>query len=184
MPSLEVPADAVVPDRHPKAPAPGERMPPHHPGCLGCGDLPHGLRIETWAEDGLAVRSRFLVRPEHQGGPGLIHGGLLVAAFDESLGFLPPLVRRGAVTAHLETDFRRPIPVDTELWIRAELDGVAGRKCYGSASAHLGGLDGPVAGTARALFVWVDPQHFLRHGRAEDLEAAGASPEAVRAARA
>jgi acyl-coenzyme A thioesterase PaaI-like protein len=123
------------------------------------------------------------VTADMQGGPGLIHGGFLTAAFDECLGSVPALVTRACVTARLETDFRRPIPVGTTLWLRARLDGVSGRKYFVSAEARIDGEDGPLAGTARALFVQVGLEHFLRHSRPEDLEALGASPEQIRAAR-
>lgn len=183
--SIEVPADAVMPERHPRAPAPGERLPPHHPSCRGCADVPGSLRIVSWADDEpLSVRSRFEVGVDHQGAPGLLHGGLLVAVFDESLGATHTLVLRAAVTARLETDFRRPIPVDTTLWLRSRVDGVSGRKMYVTSTAHLDDVDGPVAAAARGLFVEVEAEHFLRHGRPEDLEAVGAPPEAIRAARA
>ena len=182
--SLEVPADAVMPERRPQAPAPGERFRPHNAACLGCGDVPGGLHVEAWAADeGLGVRCRLWARAEHQGGPGVLHGGIIMTALDECLGFVPPLVARSAVTARLETDFRSPVPIDRELWVLAHLEGTVGRKHFVAGVAHLDAPDGPVAAQARGLFVEVGAQHFLRHGRPEDLEALGASPDAVRAAR-
>lgn len=189
-PSLEVPDDAEHPARHPKAPGVGERTPPHTPQCLGCADLPHGLRMESWVagDDGgdqvVAVLSRFEVRADHQGGPGLLHGGLLATAFDDALGCVPTLVSRACVTARLEVDFRRPVPVGTVLWLHSRLDGQVGRKLYVSGTAHLDAPDGPLAGTARALFVKVGGEHFLRHSRPEELEALGVPAEQIQAARA
>lgn len=191
--SLDVPADATIPSRHPKAPDVGERTPPHNPSCRGCADVPGGLGIESWVDDdrgeggraghGVAVRARMFAREDMQGGPGLLHGGFLTAAFDESLGAVPALVTRACVTARLETDFRLPVPVGTTLWLRARLDGVLGRKHFVSGEARIDAEDGPLVGTARALFVQVGIEHFLRHSRPEDLEALGASPEQIRAAR-
>lgn len=112
-----------------------------------------------------------------------MHGGLLMAAFDESLGTAHTLVVHVAVTARMETDFRRPVPVGTTLWLHSRVDAVVGRKLFVSGSAHLDALDGPLAGTARALFLTVGAEHFLRHGRAEDLEAVGATRETIEAAR-
>jgi acyl-coenzyme A thioesterase PaaI-like protein len=191
--SLDVPEDATIPPRHPKAPGVGERIPLHNPACRGCADVRGGLRVESWVDDdhgadgepggGVAVRSRMMVTEVMQGAPGLIHGGYLTAAFDEALGSVPPLVARGCVTARLETDFRRPIPVGSTLWLRSRLDGAVGRKFFVSAEARVDAEDGPLAGTARALFVQVGMEHFLRHGRPEDLAALGASEEQIRAAR-
>ena len=182
-PLLEVPDDAVMPVRNEHAPAAGETFAPHSTHCLGCADVPGGLRVEAWAEEEMAIRARFRARPEHQGGPGVLHGGMLMTALDESFGFVPRLVTRAAVTARLEVDFRRPVPIDTEVWVLARLEGVAGRKIFVRGEARLGDPDGPVVSTAHGLFVKVGAEHFLRHGRAEDLEAAGAAPDAVQAAR-
>ncbi|WP_243742099.1 PaaI family thioesterase [Actinomycetospora succinea] len=183
--SIEPPADAEPPQRNPKAPAPGERTTSHFEGCRGCGDVPGSLRIRSWVgDDGISVVSRFDVLDEHQGAPGLLHGGMLMTAFDDALGTAYTQVSRSAVTARLETDFRRPVPVGTALWLRSRVDAVVGRKIYVSGDARLGDLDGEVAGTARALFLKVGVEHFLRHGRPEDLEALGASREVIEAARA
>lgn len=183
--SIDPPADAAAPQRNPKAPPPGERTTSHFEGCRGCGDVPGSLRIRSWvADDGISVVSRFDVLDEHQGAPGLLHGGMLMTAFDDSLGTAYTQVTRSAVTARLETDFRRPVPVGTTVWLRSRVDAVVGRKIFVSGDARLGGLDGEVAGTARALFLKVGVEHFLRHGRPEDLEALGASREVIEAARA
>ena len=182
--SIEPPADAPPVVAYPKAPGPGQRPRRHSPQCLGCADVEGGLRIASWVEDdGVSVRSRFDVRPEQQGGPGLLHGGLLMAAFDESLGTAHTLVVRVAVTGRMETDFRRPVPVGRTVWLRSRVDAVVGRKVYTSGTAYLDELDGTVVGTARALFLEVPTEHFLRHGRAEDLEAMGARRDVIEAAR-
>lgn len=183
--SIDPPEGADPPQRLPKAPTPGERTRGHYAGCRGCGDVPGSLRIASWVEDdGVSVRSRFDVLEDHQGAPGLLHGGLLMAAFDDALGTAYTQVVRSAVTARMETDFKRPVPVATTLWLRSRVDAVVGRKIYVSGTAYLGELDGEVAGAARALFLTVGREHFLRHGRPEDLEALGASREVIEAARA
>ncbi|MEJ2868441.1 PaaI family thioesterase [Actinomycetospora sp. OC33-EN08] len=186
-PSLELPADATLPERHPEAPAPGEPIPPHSAVCFGCADVPHGLRLEfRVAEDpagGAAVAARMVLRPDQQGAPGLLHGGLLTAAFDEVLGSVVALVTRPCVTARLETDFRRPMPIGSTLWLHARVDGRVGRKLYVTGTARLDAEDGPVVGTAKALFLKVGMEHFLRNSRPEDLEALGVSAEQIRAAR-
>jgi acyl-coenzyme A thioesterase PaaI-like protein len=172
-PSTEPPADAVQPVRHPQAPAPGERVLSHYPLCFGCGaDHPTGLHIMVTAGHGVTTNAEFTVTEHHQGAPGLAHGGVLAAAFDEALGSLNWLLRTPAVTARLETDFVRPVPVDSTLHIHAEVVGVAGRKIYTRAQGRLGAPDGPLAVTASALFLAVGLEHFSRNGRPSDVEAA------------
>jgi acyl-coenzyme A thioesterase PaaI-like protein len=120
--------------------------------------------------EGLSVFSQFVVTPDHQGAPGLAHGGLLACAFDEALGALNWLLQRPAVTARLECDFRRPVPVGSKLVIEATIAGQVGRKIYGRAQGHLGELTGPVAVAASSLYIQVPIEHFGTHGRSEDIE--------------
>ncbi|OHV37001.1 MULTISPECIES: PaaI family thioesterase [Pseudofrankia] len=176
----DLPAGAAVPARHPDAPAPGTVLPAHYAHCFGCGPAEeHGLHLTIVAGEGVELTATLEVTEHHQGAPGLAHGGLLASALDEILGMLGHLTRMSCVTARLETDFRRPVPVGTTLHLRSRADGVAGRKLYASAEGCLGAPDGPVAVRARALFVQVGLEHFAEHGRAEELEAIVRDPGLV-----
>ncbi|HQR80054.1 MAG TPA: PaaI family thioesterase [Actinomycetota bacterium] len=160
-----------MPERHPDAIAVGREIPHHYPMCYGCGQgHPAGLHMRVTAGH-LDVHAEFEVTDMHQGAPGLAHGGLLSTAFDEALGALNWLLLRPAVTARLETDFRRPVPVGSVLLIDAYITGQQGRKLYTRAVGRLG-EQGPVAVTASALFLQVPLEHFREHGRREDVEAA------------
>lgn len=168
------PTDAVIPSRHPDAIAVGGEIPAHYPMCYGCGQgHPAGLHMRVIAGE-LSVQATFEVTEMHQGAPGLAHGGLLSTAFDEALGALNWLLLRPAVTARLETDFRRPVPVGSVLHIDAHIAGQVGRKVYTRAVGRLG-EQGPVAVTASALFLQVPVEHFREHGRREDVDAAVAA---------
>lgn len=162
------PADAQMPQRHPNAVPAGEEIPNHYDRCYGCGVThPAGLHMRVVAGD-LSVHAEFEVTDMHQGAPGLAHGGLLGTAFDEALGALNWLLLVPAVTARLEVDFKRPVPVGSVLHIDARIVGQVGRKVYTRAVGRLGS-DGPVALTASALFVQVPLQHFVDNGRPEDI---------------
>lgn len=165
------PPEAQLPQRHPDAVAVGLEIPSHYDRCYGCGSKhPAGLHMRVIAGD-LSVHAVFDVTDVHQGAPGLAHGGLLSTAFDEALGALNWLLLVPAVTARLEVDFRRPVPVGSVLHIDARLTGILGRKVYTQAIGRLG-EDGPVALTASALFLQVPLEHFLENGRTQDVEAA------------
>ncbi|MFL6139965.1 MAG: PaaI family thioesterase [Frankiaceae bacterium] len=160
------PPDAEQPSRAPAAPPPGTALGPHYAHCVGCGDRhPTGLRLKVTAGDGVSIQARFTVTDDHQGAPGLAHGGLLSVAFDEAMGFVLVLLQRPAVTGRLETDYLRPVPVGTTLHIRAECVGVAGRKIYTRGEGRLGAPDGPAAVRSTGLFIAVPLSHFTRHGR-------------------
>lgn len=119
------------------------------------------MRMEG-ADEGLRVRGWFKVTEHHQGAPGLAHGGVISAAVDEGMGYLLWLVGSPAVTANLQVDFRRPVPVGSRLELDGRVDRVRGRKIWASME---GRVDGEVAVEARALYLKVDLEHFLPHAR-------------------
>jgi acyl-coenzyme A thioesterase PaaI-like protein len=135
------------------------------------------LHFTAVAGEGQQIFGKFLVTENHQGAPGLAHGGLLTLAFDEALGKLMWLLRAPGVTARLETDFILPVPIGTELHITAEITGVAGRKVYAKATGHLGSPEGPVAVTAASLFIIVPMSHFLENAPKEYIEHVKKHPE-------
>lgn len=168
-PGMELPPDAVLPQRAPNAPGEGTWLPMHFKFCMACGDqAPGGLRIRIRAMEGLAVRAQFTVLAVHQGAPGLIHGGLLSAAIDEAMGSLAYLLMTPAVTGRLEVDFRRPIPVGAAVVIDARVIAQHGRKVYTSADVSIEEESATVAvGRGAGLFVQVPLEHFTRHGTPE-----------------
>ena len=138
IPSTTAPEGALIPERHPKAPAVGSKIPSHFGHCFGCGELhPTGLHLVAYAGQGMDVAAEFIVTENHQGAPGLAHGGLLSLAFDEALGKLMWLLRAPAVTGRLETDFLKPVPVGSTLHITAQITGQEGRKVYTEAIGRL-----------------------------------------------
>ena len=176
--STIAPEGAIIPPRHPKAPAIGSRIPSHFGHCFGCGELhPTGLHLVANAGDGANLSAQFTVTKDHQGAPGLAHGGLLSLAFDEALGKLMWLIRAPAVTARLETDFLKPVPMGSTLHITARITGQVNRKVYTSAEGRLNAADGPLAVKASALFVVVSMDHFLNNAPKEYLEEISKIPE-------
>lgn len=168
--ATDPPPTAVLPARAAAAPAPGERIPSHYERCFGCGPVhPCGLHLEVTAGDRLDVHATFLVTEHHQGAPGLAHGGVLVTALDDTLGALNWMLAVPAVTARLDTSFRRPVPVGSVLHLHAEVVGVLGRMVYCRGEGRLGGHAGRVALTASAVFMQVPLEHFVANGRPEDV---------------
>jgi acyl-coenzyme A thioesterase PaaI-like protein len=176
--STTPPEGAIIPERHPESPATGSLLPSHFKHCFGCGDLhPTGLHLKAHVGEGLTITAQFTVTENHQGAPGLAHGGLLSLAFDEALGKLMWLLRAPAVTARLETDFLMPVPIGTVLYITAEIVGQQGRKVYSVAEGRLNGPDGPIATRAASLFIIVPMKHFLENAPAEYITAIKNNPE-------
>ncbi len=176
--STTPPEGAIIPERHPEAPATGSKIPSHFAHCFGCGEKhPTGLHLVAHVGNEMNITAEFVVSENHQGAPGLAHGGLLSLAFDEALGKLMWLLRAPAVTARLETDFLKPVPMGSKLFITAEITGQVSRKVYCSAIGRLNSPDGEIAVRAAALFVIVPMSHFLQNAPAEYLEVIAKTPE-------
>lgn len=139
---------------------PASRIPPHHdPACWGCGDNPTGIRLPAPRAEGLeSYEARVRFGEAHQGGPGLVHGGLVSAALDEACGLLATWYRFPAVTARIFVRYRRPVPINTELVIRARLADERGRRLH--VDAELSDGDAVLA-EARAALLHVPLAHFL-----------------------
>jgi acyl-coenzyme A thioesterase PaaI-like protein len=137
-----------------------DRIPPHHdPACFGCGDNPFGLHLPVPAEEGLEEYVALVSFSErHQAGPGLVHGGIVAAALDEACGLLATWYRFPTVTARIFVRYRRPVWINTELTLRAQVDDARGRRIHVSGALSDG--DEPLA-EARAAFLHVPLAHFL-----------------------
>ncbi len=83
---------------------------------------------------------------------------------DEALGGLSWLLRRPMVTGRLETDYIRPVPVGTTLFLSARCLGSTAGGCTRTRSRGWVVPDGSIALRANAVFVVVPPKHFVEHG--------------------
>ena len=176
--STTPPEGSIIPERHPLSPETGSQIPSHFAHCFGCGELhPTGLHLVAHVGIGADITAEFTVTENHQGAPGLAHGGLLSLAFDEALGKLMWLLRAPAVTARLETDFLKPVPMGSTLHITAEITGQSNRKVYTSAIGRLNAPDGEIAVKAAALYIVVPMDHFMNNAPKEYLEQIAKTPE-------
>ena len=176
--STTPPEGAQIPERHPLSPETGTQIPSHFKHCFGCGELhPTGLHLVAHVGQGADITAEFMVTENHQGAPGLAHGGLLSLAFDEALGKLMWLLRAPAVTGRLETDFIKPVPMGSTLHITAEITGQVNRKVYTSAVGRLNSPDGEIAVKAAALYIVVPMDHFMNNAPKEYLEELAKTPE-------
>ena len=150
---------------HPE-PASLGRLPAHSPTCAGCGsENPAGLALVVDAtEDGGRAGHRFDRRQE--GAPGIAHGGLVAAAFDDLFGFLLYRVGELAVTRSLTVEYLRPVLLGTDYEFTAKVRTREGRRLHVDASAVE--TDGRRVATADATFIIVDVDHF-EQGRATTL---------------
>ena len=91
--------------------------------CFVCGQHnPFGLHL-IFRIEGDAIVSDFQPREEHQGFPGVIHGGIVAAVLDETLGRTSVLAQHPewTMTGRLEIRYRRYVPYGPRLRVRATL---------------------------------------------------------------
>lgn len=107
--------------------------------CFACGRLNSiGLHLRftpVVQGDREGVEARYEPRPEDQGFPGVMHGGILVTLLDEAMAWA--MFARDStlgVTAKMETRYRRPVPPDAELVVRGFVTRMRGRRIEAEAS--------------------------------------------------
>jgi uncharacterized protein (TIGR00369 family) len=130
-------------------------------GCARRGACRLGLGREILLDDG-ATETDLVCTPEHEGGPGVAHGGWTAAMFDEVLGHVPMLHGQLAVTGQLSVTFVKPVPVARPLRAVARVDAREARRWQVSAELTLAAT-GAVLGRAEAIMVLRDRAHFERH---------------------
>jgi acyl-coenzyme A thioesterase PaaI-like protein len=133
----------------------------HHDLCFGCGLANvFGLHVELEPRESGGVEGRFFVKQDHQGPPGLGHGGILAAALDEAMALAIHAEGTLAYTTRLEVELRAPARIGTfvrlEAWIERRDDGPIEAR----ARAYAAG-DGALVAEARGVFLRPD-----RSGRA------------------
>ena len=123
----------------------------HHELCFGCGQQNlFGLQIELEPRDGGGVAGRFFVKQDHQGPPGVGHGGVIAAALDEAMGLAIYAGGTLAYMAALQVQLHAPAPVGSFVELEAAIVGEEGRRIEVGARARAGDTE---LATATGTFV-------------------------------
>ncbi len=91
--------------------------------CFVCGrENPVGLRAQ-FTSDGRRIYCTYTSRDEYQGYPGVVHGGVLCALLDETLGRTCFLIGddNWMVTAKMEVRFKAPVLTGKSLTAMGEI---------------------------------------------------------------
>jgi len=101
--------------------APSGRPQPSSALCFVCGTQnPHGLAA-TFYDDGRQVWTEVRPAEHHQGWPGVLHGGVVTAILDETIGRVAFLHDRWVQTAKLEVRFKKSAPLGEPLRAQGRL---------------------------------------------------------------
>lgn len=112
------------------------------------------LHLRPAPEGGL--RGSVTLGPAWEGGPGLVHGGIVALLFDHAMGEVVLAAGRGAMTVSLEVRYRRPTPLNVPVEVRCRLDAERGRKITLTAETL---VDGRVTAEATGVFLVLTPEN-------------------------
>ncbi len=132
---------------------------PNSQMCFICGmQNPMGLKIFFYEEDDGSVVVRFTPKPEHQGYPGVLHGGITTALLDETIGRASMSTGREQwmMTAKLELRFLKPVPIGQPLSVIGRVEQLSRHGMTGRGELRL--ADDSVAVEATGLFVTLPPE--------------------------
>jgi uncharacterized protein (TIGR00369 family) len=104
--------------------------------CLMCGaDNPFGLHSHFYNLENSEVLCAFTARPEHQSYPGRVHGGIISAILDETIGRACNIASdetTWGVTMELTVKYRKPVPYGVPLHCIARVDKIGSRTFEGT----------------------------------------------------
>lgn len=153
---------------------------PHQ--CFACGTLnTHGMGLVLHVEPGRSW-TEVALEPRFQGWDGIAHGGILCTILDEVMAWSLAGTDDWGVTARMQVDFRKPVPLETPLradgWItdrRRRLINTEGRIVDVGSDA--------VLATATAIYVAADAERKAqlraRYGLRARASESPESPESV-----
>ena len=97
--------------------------------------------------------------PAYEGGPGLVHGGVLAMLLDHAMGQALFVSGHAAMTVSLDVRYRAPTPLAQPLVVRAGLERAAGRKLFVGGRVTVGGQ---VTVEASAVFLELTAANVAR----------------------
>ncbi|MBI3360949.1 MAG: PaaI family thioesterase [Chloroflexi bacterium] len=137
--------------------------------CFACGlENPAGLHLHFYDNGTNEVVADLTIGPDHQGYPGVAHGGVVAAILDEVGGRTMMIGdhNRFFMTAKMELKYRQPVPVGTPL--RAVGHVIKQRGRLATAHAEIRSQDGETLAEAEILLTDT-PTALFNAGEADRL---------------
>ena len=123
--------------------------------CLVCGlKNDGGLHASFHELETGELVALFTARDEHQSYPGRVHGGIITAMLDETIGRAIMIAYQAdfwGVTVEFTTKFKKPVPIGVELRVVGRITGEEGRVFIGTGEILL--PDGEVAATGKGKYL-------------------------------
>lgn len=128
--------------------------------CFGCGAANSaGMKLSFDLDlDARRARGSFVLGPDYAGGGGFAHGGIIAVVLDEAMGKLSRLADESAVTAEMNIEYKRPVPIDKPIVVEGWQEEATGRNRFRVAEIH--DLQGNLLARGKGRFVIVKQAHF------------------------
>jgi acyl-coenzyme A thioesterase PaaI-like protein len=137
---------------------------PRNPDCFVCGRNNEAGTDVTWIDTGEEIIGEYWGKEKHNSYKGIIHGGILSALLDESIGWAVAVKeRRMLVTGTLNMTFKIPVPVGKKITVKGfcSNDQSVDKK-YRTGTGMIVDDDGTVYVTAEGKFFFI-PEEFESH---------------------
>jgi len=123
--------------------------------CFVCGERnPAGVHVHFYEREDGSVLARFTGEEHHQSYPGRMHGGVITAVLDETIG-RAVMITYGegiwGVTTELTMRFRQPVPLGVELTVIGRITKDGSRMFEGTGELYL--PDGTMAAEGRGRYI-------------------------------
>jgi acyl-coenzyme A thioesterase PaaI-like protein len=124
---------AAPPDEH------VHDSPYHRMSIVGGTAHPTAAQLHTVPNGDGGVAGTVLLGPAYEGGPGLVHGGVLALLFDHAMGEAVFVAGFAAMTVSLDVRYRAPTPLEVPLTVTAKVARTEGRSVFVEAQALVSG---------------------------------------------
>jgi acyl-coenzyme A thioesterase PaaI-like protein len=128
--------------------------------CFGCGAAnPAGMKLTFELDfNTRRIRGSFVLGANYAGGGGFAHGGIIGVVLDEAMGKLSKLTDEKAVTAEMNIEYRKPVPIDQPIVVEGWQEDEKGRNRFRVAEIY--DLQGNLLARGKGRFVVVSQEHF------------------------
>jgi uncharacterized protein (TIGR00369 family) len=133
--------------------------------CFGCGGAnPQGMKLTFELDETTRrIRGKFRLDAKYQGGPGFVHGGIIATLLDEVMGKVNRFRNVRAVTAELNVEYLRPVPVGEELILEGWEVDKKGRNLYHA--GEIRNASGALLARGKGRFVEIDASRYYANAR-------------------
>jgi acyl-coenzyme A thioesterase PaaI-like protein len=128
--------------------------------CFGCGAAnPAGMKLAFELDlDARRARGSFVLGPNYAGGGGFAHGGIIAVVLDEAMGKISRLKDESAVTAEMNIEYRKPVPIGKPILVEGWQEDEKGRNRF--RVAEIRDPEGNLLARGIGRFVIVQQAHF------------------------